>query len=93
MVNDEMKRYEAIITRFYSLVSGKQVDRLEDIPADARQALCYLKYNALATPFICDDLERGLKPSEVAIKYHMSRGSIRNIGRRYGILPRGKQAK
>lgn len=83
-----MKRHETILIKFYNRVTGSEAERAEDIPNEARQALSYISYNAMATEFIIEDLEAGHSPKQVSITYRIPRGTIRSIGEKYGVLPR-----
>lgn len=87
-----MKRYEAITIRFYNRVTGSSVDKIEQIPDAARDALSFISYNNLARPFVIEDLEAGHTPKQVSITYQIPRGTIRSMGEKYCILPR-KEAK
>lgn len=85
-----MKRYEAIIVKFYNRVAQTDAERLEDIPAESLKVLSYIKPNDLASAFIIEDLQAGKSPQQISITYQIPRGTIRGIGRKYRILPRNK---
>lgn len=85
-----MKRYETIIVKFYNRAAQAEAERLEDIPVDSLKVLSYVKPNEMATPFIIEDLQAGKTPQQISITFQIPRGTVRGIGRKYGILPRNK---
>lgn len=88
-----MKRHEAILVRFYNAVSGQDAEKLEDLPGEALRALSYINPNEMAAPFIIKELEQGKSPKQVGITFQIPRGTVRGIGRKYGILPKKTRPK
>ena len=87
-----MKRYEKIFTKFYNRIAkpDQPAERLEDIPCEALEAMSYIKHNELAAQFIVEELQAGKTPKQVSITLKIARGTIRGIGRKYGVLPRNR---
>lgn len=75
--------------QYYSLMSDRQCDSLEEIPSPARRALSYMTYEEIIRPFVLEDLEEGkLSSRGLARKYSTTLSRIRQIGRKYGYYKR-----
>lgn len=78
-----MKRYEDMMIRFYSHVSGIEIDKIEEIPAGAMKIFNAMSYLDLCKPFIVIDLQQGAGQRRVVQRYKVKRSQVRSIGKEF----------
>ena len=85
-------RYELFIVRLYNKINeGEAVECIEEIPLEAREVLSFFSYADIVKPFIAIDIRDGLSRDQASIKYGITPGYAREIGRKFGFLPRKKR--
>lgn len=75
------------ILKFYNSIACEKVERLDEIPIDAANAIMSIRYDVLITPFVLNDMDRGWGRNALATKYGVGEKLIRTIG----IKNRGKK--
>lgn len=86
-------RYEHFVIKLYnSICQGDPVQCIEEIPQEAREVLAYMDYHDLVKPFVAIDIRDGLSRDQASIKYGVTPGFAREVGRRFGFLPRRKRS-
>lgn len=80
----KIAQVEESMLRFYSVMIGRQVESISEIPSPALELLTSLDYCELIKPFIIKDLESGKSTQQISIKYGVTQHKIRGIGRNSG---------
>lgn len=88
--NISTQRHEKIIVEFYNRIAKTQVEEYHQIPADVQKFLSFLDYKDMAKPFVGEELESGTSRRHVAKLYGLTEGWCRDIGRKFGFLPKNK---
>lgn len=86
------RRHEHWLIKFYNTINHEQpVGCIEEIPDHVRDFLAFMDFHDLVKPFLAQDIRGGASRDQAAIKYGVTPGYAREVGRRFGFLPRSKK--
>jgi len=86
-----MKRLDLyrVFLEVYNLISGNNIEEIDDIPMSAMFFLQDLEYNQLVRPLIHRDMmQRGITPGHAAKIYGVSKSFCYRIGCKIGLYPK-----
>lgn len=67
-----------------------QVEDISQIPEHHLEVLSFMDYHDLVRPFVAMDIRDGMSREQVSIKYGVTEGFARSVGRLFGFFPRKK---
>jgi len=80
-----MRNIQAYTLEFYNLMSGKKVDKIEEIPSECLEMLSYMRYEHILYPIVGKYIQQGKSCRQASMRFGITTHKIRQIGRELGI--------